>query len=188
MYLPKTAYEYSTLLLCLITIRWIEMTGTMPCITGTIVSSSSPSDTSTAASAIYSPRIFLTSELIFSSASMPRLYLPATTATCDVYPLAISSSYVLTAPKIALASGSSGSSIASLTPALIHGSLPTTGVSMPPLEPISSSRSTHKTRILLCVDAAEAALDNPTPLCGKPFVYLSTLGILDTDEYYIPFQ
>src|SRR2546425_7921247 len=52
--------------------------------------------------------------------------------------------------KIAFESASSGSSIASLVPALMHASRPTIGVSIPPFEPISSSLSMHNTRILLC--------------------------------------
>ncbi len=47
-YFPNTAYEYSTLLLTLITTRCTETIGTTFCIIGITDSSSSPSDTITA--------------------------------------------------------------------------------------------------------------------------------------------
>src|SRR5215203_6765642 len=52
---------------------------------------------------------------------------------------------------MALESASSGSSSASLVPALMHASRPTIGVSMPPFEPMSSSLSMQSTKILLLV-------------------------------------
>ncbi len=50
---------------------------------------------------------------------------------------------------MALESESSGSSMAKQIPALMHESLPITGVSIPPFDPISSSRSIPSTIIQL---------------------------------------
>jgi hypothetical protein len=98
----------------------IDITGIIACISGITVSSSSPSETMTIPSALNLDNTAISSDDIFSSASTPRLYAPAITATSVSYPFVTSSSYIFTAPKIELASASSGSSIANLVPALIH--------------------------------------------------------------------
>ena len=145
-YLPRTAYEYSTERLTLITTRFTDTTGITFCITGMTLSSSSPSETITALAPGNISSTERTSAAIFSSAWTPRLPAPATVITSASYPRLTRSSYVLMAEKIAFESASSGSSRASLCAASMQASRPTTGVAIPAFWPTSSSRSTHITR------------------------------------------
>ncbi len=93
----------------------------------------------------------LNSDTSFLSAPTPPSSEPAIVAIWHSPPsfstVSVSRSKILTASKMALASGSSGSRNARLTAAFMFFSLPRTGVSISALTPRSSSLSTQRTRV-----------------------------------------
>ncbi len=150
-YLEKSQAVSSMDWLCLTVILRTEVTGTRDWISGRIASSVNPSTTKTMSLAGKVLSTSLNSETSFLSAPTPPSSEPAMVATWHAPPsfsiVSVSLSKILTASKMAFASGSSGSRNARLTAAFMLFFLPRTGVSILPLTPRSSSLSTQRTRV-----------------------------------------